>query len=209
ISVDNSFTFFEKPRHQIKIFVSSLQKDDQDMLSMLSANDREELSSKAKIFSDVIKSGNKTALKRIFTSAHLNQLKMDRKERTLLRWQVFFSTALKIFWSPAYSSAANPIPNWDKILNLNYQKSIDELKWIFFSESGISKSEILKFFQASQTGATFFPNFNISLIPSVENTPALDSETVFQSTQEQESVQEQEQIHESMEDTNVFPAKSS
>ncbi|KAM0682963.1 hypothetical protein MDAP_001373 [Mitosporidium daphniae] len=209
ISVDNSFTFFEKPRHQIKIFVSSILKDDQNMLSTLSANDKEELSSKAKFFSDVIKSGKKGALKTIFTSAHLNQLKMDRKERALLRWQVFFSTILKVLWSPTYSSADNQIPNWDRILNLNDGKSIDELKWIFFSQTGISKSEILKFFQASQAGATFFPNFNMSLIPSIADTPALDSETVVQSTQEQQSVQEQEEIDENLEDTNVSPANSS
>ncbi|KGG51386.1 hypothetical protein DI09_378p10, partial [Mitosporidium daphniae] len=133
---------------------------------------------------------------------------MDRKQRFLLRWQVFFLTILKIIWSPTYS-AANSIPNWDRILNLNDGKSIDELKWIFFSQNGISKSEILKFFQASQAGATFFANFNISLIPSIADTPTLDSESVVQSTQEQQSVQEQEKIHENLEDTNVSPANSS
>ncbi|KGG50029.1 hypothetical protein DI09_92p20 [Mitosporidium daphniae] len=50
---------------------------------------------------------------------------------------------------------------------------------------------------------TFFRNFEISLIPSVINNPALDSETVVQSIQEQQFVQEQEEIYENLEDPNV------
>ncbi|KAM0684319.1 hypothetical protein MDAP_000087 [Mitosporidium daphniae] len=180
ISADNSFSFL------IKIFVSSILQDDQDMLSTLK----------------VIKSDKKAALKTIFTCAHLNQLKRDRKEKTLVPWQEFFSNVLKSFWSPTYP-AGNQIPNWDKILSLNAPTSINQLKWIFFSQTGISKSEILKFFQASETGNTFFRNFNISLIPSDSNTPTLDREAVVQSTQEQE------QIHENLEDKNLIPANSS
>ncbi|KAM0683513.1 hypothetical protein MDAP_001082 [Mitosporidium daphniae] len=145
------------------------------------ANDNEELTSKINLFSEAIKSDKKAALKTIFTSAHLNQFKKDR----------------------------NRIPNWDRILNLNDPTSINQLKWIFFSQTGISKSEILKFFQASETGITLFENSTISLIPSDSNTPTLDSEAVVQSTQEQQSFQEQEKIDENQKDTNVSPAKSS
>ncbi|KAM0682564.1 hypothetical protein MDAP_002408 [Mitosporidium daphniae] len=89
------------PRHQIKIFVSSILKNDQNMLSMLSANDNQELTSKITLFSEFIKLDKKAALKAIFTFAHLNQFRRDRKEKTLVLWQEGFSKVLK-FWYPTY-----------------------------------------------------------------------------------------------------------
>ncbi|KAM0684311.1 hypothetical protein MDAP_000079 [Mitosporidium daphniae] len=195
-------------RHQIRFFVSSFLKHDQAMLSALSQEERETLSSKPKIFPEDVPGDEKVTLQRIFTSAHLNQFRRDRKEQSLLPWQHFFSTVSKILWSPS-NPESNQIPNWDKLLKPNNRRLIDELKWIFFCESK-PKKQIEEVFKDSEVGRTFFPNFNISLIPSISNTrPTLDRETVVQSTQEQESVQEQEQIHEKLEDINVLPAYSS
>ncbi|KAM0682945.1 hypothetical protein MDAP_002184 [Mitosporidium daphniae] len=119
------------PRHQIKIFVSSILKNDQNMLSMLSANDNQELTSKITLFSEFIKLDKKAALKAIFTFAHLNQFRRDRKEKTLVLWQEGFSKVLKSFWYPTYPEG-NSMPTWDKIFNLNNAKSTSRVKWIFF-----------------------------------------------------------------------------
>ncbi|KAM0684177.1 hypothetical protein MDAP_000917 [Mitosporidium daphniae] len=207
ISHENPLTPPNDSRHQIRFFVSSFLKYDQAMFSTLSEDERETLLSKMTLFPKNITADKKAALQKIFTSAHLNQLRRDRKERNLLPWQVFFAKLLMIFWSPAYS-ADSSIPNWDGILSIKDKESIGQLKWIFFSES-MPKQEIIKFFEASEVGKRFFPNFNISSIPSGSNTPTLDRETVVQSTQEKESVQEHEQIRENMEDTNVFPVSPS
>lgn len=101
------------------------------MLSMLSANDNQELTSKITLFSEFIKLDKKAALKAIFTFAHLNQFRRDRKEKTLVLWQEGFSKVLKSFWYPTYPEG-NSMPTWDKIFNLNNAKSTSRVKWIFF-----------------------------------------------------------------------------
>ncbi|KAM0681924.1 hypothetical protein MDAP_002889 [Mitosporidium daphniae] len=187
----------EDPRHQIKIFVSSILRYDKAMHSTLSEEERETLSSKADLFPKDMPADKKAALQTIFTSAHLNQLTRDRRERDLLPWQVFFAKLLKSFWSPAYS-AGSKIPNWNTILNLNDTKSIDQLKKILFSQTGISKSKILKLFEANEILKKFSPNLDISSIPEVEYSCALDVEAVLKDSQE---------IHANVKDANVAPAK--
>ncbi|KAM0682757.1 hypothetical protein MDAP_001992, partial [Mitosporidium daphniae] len=153
--------------------------DEGTAFSKPSNDDKKELSSKEEFFHILYRPITRLPCK--------DQLKRDHKERALLPWQAFLSGVFKSFYCPAYS-AANSIPNWDSIINLNNQKSIDQLKWIFFLK---------------ESQSTFFRNFEISLIPSVINNPALDSETVVQSIQEQQFVQEQEEIYENLEDPNV------
>ncbi|KGG50761.1 hypothetical protein DI09_581p10, partial [Mitosporidium daphniae] len=147
------------------MFVSSMLQYDKAMSSTLSKRDKKKLRLKSKFFLSVLKSDSTAKLQKVFTSAHLNQLKKDRKEKTLVPWQEFFSKVLKSFWSPTYP-AGNQIPNWDRILNLNDKKSIDQLKWIFFSER-IAKRDIFRFFQASEAGKFFPPSFKMPSIASI------------------------------------------
>lgn len=66
ISVDNSFTFLAEPRHQIRIFVSSILQYDQEMPSTLGENEMKKLALKTNLFSEVIKSDKKAALESFY-----------------------------------------------------------------------------------------------------------------------------------------------